>query len=491
VSHESLTWQGGVNLQQQGERITWQVDGEVNSTNSAVMQLTKDKPVPLFAAASMDVSGLTVSTMPELSAAPNMSIDRIRLDAVKLQLYKGKDGQLQLPGATAKPPDGNSVAASKPLAKADTPSAAPKLRLGQFTIRGDSVLRFVDDSVGPPFKLNLQLSELLLDGLDTTQPQQPTVLKLVAKVDEFSEVHLDGKLYPFSEKLTLDLAGKVSALELPPLSSYTAPVLGYNLASGHLDAELNLKVDQGVINSENKLKINQLTLNPSDPDQAAKFSKRLTMPLDAALSLLRDKEDNIQLKLPVSGDLENPKFDLADAINQSLSTAMKFAALSYIKLALQPFGSLVSIYQVAGSAGKMVNAVRLDPVKFTAGDSGLDEESEKYLAQAITLLESRPEMNLKICGMATRADLASMIKKQAEQEDTESAADDGAAREEEKPPAFTEKQEKALLKLARDRSLVIKNYLLAESTVKANKLFICNPQVDLDAAAVPRAELRI
>lgn len=495
VSHDSVTWQGGFKLQQEDEKLSWQVGGNIHSVNSAVMQLSNGQPEPLFTAASMGVNGLTVSTKPGVSTTPDVSIDRIQLDSVNLQLRKSKEGKLQLPGETAKTSDSSSGGVSKLAAKTDTPSTTSKLRLGQFSIGGDSVLQFTDDSVRPQFKLNLQLSEVLLGELDNTQPQQPTTLKLAGKPDKFSDLRFDGKVYPFSEKLTLELAGTISSLELPPLSSYTAPMLGYNLASGHLDAELDFKVDHGVINSENKLKINQLSLDPSDPEKVAKFSKRLTMPLDAALSLLRDKEDNIRLKLPISGDLANPKFDIADAINQSLSTAMKFAAMSYIKLVLQPFGSLVSIYQVAGSAGKMVNAVRLDPVNFSAGRARLDEESEKYLESTIKLLESRPKLNLKICGMATRSDLASIEKKQAGEKDVETSDDNGVAnsatKTEEKTQAVTEKQEKILLKLARDRSLAIKNYLVTEGEVAANSLFICNPEIDLDEAAVPRAELRI
>jgi hypothetical protein len=495
TSHESLAWQGGFKLQQQGEKLSWQFDGDVNSTNSAVQQLVNGKPEPLFAAAAMGINGLALSAKPSVSATPDVLIDRIQLDSVKLQLHKTKEGKLQLPGETAKSSDNGSGDVSKPVAKTDTPSTTPTFRLGQFSVGGDSVLQFTDDSVRPQFKLNLQLRELSLGELDNTKPKQPTTLKLVGKPDKFSELRFDGKIYPFNDKLTLELAGKISSLELPPLSSYTAPVLGYNLASGQLDAELDFKVEQGVINSENKLKINQLTLDPSDPETAAKFSKRLSMPLDAALSLLRDKEDNIRLKLPISGDLENPKFDIADAINQSLSTAMKFAAMSYIKLALQPFGTFVSIYQVAGSAGKMVNTVRLDPVNFGAGRARLDEESETYLQSTIKLLESRPKLNLKICGMATRADLASIAKKRIEEAGAETTDDNGetngAPKTEDKPPALTEKQEKILLKLARERSLAIKNYLVTEGEIAAKSLFICNPEIDLDEAAVPRAELRI
>ena len=482
VSHESLAWQGAVNIAQQAKKLRWQIDGDIKGTRSTVVQLINGERVPLFTAAAIDISGINVFE------TPSVAIDRVQLDSVRLRLAKASDGTLQLPGATAVQPDGSRDTASKQAAEKEASVVEPKIRLGQFKISGDSVLHFEDDSVKPPFKLNLQLSELSLKGLDNTQPSQPAVLKMAGKFDEFSNMTLDGTLYPFSEKLTLDLVGKISSLELPPFSSYVVPVLGYNLDSGQLDAELSFKVDKGVINSENKLKINQLTLDPSDPDKIAKFSKQLTMPLDAALSLLRDKEDNIQLKIPITGDLGNPKFDIADAINQSLSTAMQFAAMSYIKLVLQPYASLVSIYQVVDSAGRMVNAVRLDPVNFDTGHSRLGEEAENYLDNTIKLLESRPKLNLKICGKATRADLALLLKKQSQEQDQQQLDTERSKKE---SPGLTEADEKLLFQLARDRSVAIKNYLVTQGAVEAKNLFICNPAIDLDEAAVSRVELRI
>ena len=391
VSHESLAWQGAVNIAQQAKKLRWQIDGDIKSTRSTVVQLINGEQVSLFTAAAIEISGINVFE------TPSVAIDRVQLDSIRLQLAKASDGTLQLPGTTAVQPDGSSDTASKQAAEKEAPVAVPKIRLGQFKISGDSVLRFEDDSVKPPFKLNLQLTEMSLKGLDNTQPSQPAVLKMAGKLDKYSSMSLDGTLYPFSEKLTLDLVGKISSLELPPFSSYTVPVLGYNLTSGHLDAELSIKVDKGVIDSENKLKINQLSLDPSDPDKVAKFSKQLTMPLDAALSLLRDKEDNIQLKIPVTGDLGNPKFEIADAINQSLSTAMRFAAMTYIKLVLQPYASLVSIYQVADSAGKMVNAVRLDPVNFDPAYADVDCNDSITIIDSLLIAQFYVELIREFC----------------------------------------------------------------------------------------------
>jgi hypothetical protein len=248
------------------------------------------------------------------------------------------------------------------------------------------------------------------------------------------------------------------------------------------------KVEQGVISSDNQLKINQLTLDPSDKEKIAKFSKRLSMPLDAALSLLRDKQDNIKLKLPITGDMESPDFDIADAINQSVASAMRFAAMYYIKLALQPFGALVSIYQVADTAGKMVSSVRLDPVYFGAAGSQLDEVATAYLATTIKLLQTRPQLNLRLCGKAIVAERDALLLKQDKQAARKKAR---AAQSEQGAEVLTAEERERLLALARERSIAVKNHLVKEGGIDAARLFICNPEINDKADATSRVELLI
>lgn len=490
VSHDSLAWQGRVDLARQAAQLQWQVEGDIQGRNSSLLQTINDKPVPLLRVASSSISGLKISQQPALL------IDSVELDSLQLQVAKAKDGTLQLPVAKPAPETGvatpsESIKSAPEQAEsmpAPTEEPAANIHLRRLKIGGDSGLLFKDDSVTPPFRLQLQLQELQLAQVDNSRPDQPSDFSMTAKLDAYSTLSLQGKLYPFKDKLSLELTGKIKSLDLPPLSSYTVPVLGYNLASGHLDADLDVKVDQGVITSENKLKLNQLKLEPSDPDKAAQFSKRLTMPLDAALSLLRDKHDNIQLKLPVAGDLQNPSFDIADAINQSLSTAMKFAAMSYIKMALQPFGTLVSIFQVADSAGKMVSSVRLDPVHFPLAESGLDGEMTAYLVNITKLLQSRPQINLKICGKATRADLAAWWKRQGK---TGAGQSQAASTDKGEASPLSAEDTTWLHKLARERSAAVKDYLVTTGTVSAARLFICHPEIDAAKDAVARVELTL
>lgn len=478
IHQESFDWQGAINVSQDAQQLSWLVEGDIKSTNSTVSQTINGEQVPLFESGATNINGI------HISQAPDVAIDSIQFTSIKMQLVKTKDGTLQLPSGDNNQPKSQTDSATKQAE--DKVSQPPKIKLKHLQIDGGSLVAFKDNSVSPPFNLNLQVSELTMEGMDSMQPEHPTAFNMRGKFDKFSSISLKGDLFPFSQKPSLDLTGKISSFELPPLSSYTVSTLGHNLESGQLKAELKIKIDKGIIDSENTLNINQLKLKPGDPEKMAKFDQGLSMPLDSALSLLRDKDDNIQLELPISGNIKSPDFDIADAINQSLSTAMKFAAMSYIKLALQPFGALVSIYQVANSAGKMVSAVRLDPVSFPPGESQLNEEAMAYLKNTSKLMATRPKLNIKICGKATTLELISILKKH-EKETVQ--RDQKTINNEKKAGILKPEHEELLSTLARARSIAVKDYLVTNGGIDPDRLFICQPNIDREETATPRVDL--
>ncbi len=82
------------------------------------------------------------------------------------------------------------------------------------------------------------------------------------------------------------------------------------------------------------------------------------MPVDVALDLLRDSDDRISLKLPVSGSLTDPQFGTGDIIRQATQSALQNAAMSYVKSALQPLGTIMLVGNLAAKAARP----RFEPV---------------------------------------------------------------------------------------------------------------------------------
>ncbi len=124
-----------------------------------------------------------------------------------------------------------------------------------------------------------------------------------------------------------------------------------------------------VLDGKVDLILRQLELGKVDSQSG--LQSQIPVPLDTALNTLRDKNNTIKLTIPIEGNMNDPKFDVRDAINQVLATALKTGALSYLQHALQPFGALIAAAQYAGEA---VSRVRLNPrgIRGRSGDVDRD-----------------------------------------------------------------------------------------------------------------------
>ena len=142
------------------------------------------------------------------------------------------------------------------------------------------------------------------------------------------------------------------------------------------------------------------------------------MPLDTALDTLRDKNNTIKLEIPVAGNVNDPKFSVNDAISQALAKGVQKGALSYLTLALQPYGTLITAAKYAGEAA---TRVRLNPVQFEPGQSALDDSDREYLDKVAKVLKDRPKIAIKLCGVAASPDrlfLEQQLQKEQQQQES-------------------------------------------------------------------------
>jgi outer membrane protein OmpA-like peptidoglycan-associated protein len=178
--------------------------------------------------------------------------------------------------------------------------------------------------------------------------------------------------------------------------------------------------------------------------------------------------------------MNDPKFDVRDALNQALAKGLKKGALSYLTLALQPYGSLIV---AAKYAGEVVTKVRLNPVEFEPGQAALDETSRDYLSKVAQVLKDRPKLAIKVCGIAVQQDLLFYEgQQQAKQEkDEEKAVPQG--------PLVDEQQ---MAELGRQRAAAVKEYLVEKHQIPAGHLVGCQPRIETNKAEEkPRTDLLI
>ncbi len=404
------------------------------------------------------------------------------LEGALISVIRQKDGRLQQLAALQT----GSATEIKPAEK-DSVKKKPELNvmLEAFKVSKNSRVKIVDKSVKPAFKSELLIKQARISNIDSSRHDAASPFTINASLDKYSSLHFDGEILPFSDPLTLKFKGKIANVNLPPVSSYTSGFIGYDLRSGQLSADLDANIVKGKLDIDNKITLSNLEVKTSDSKKSESLTKQLSMPLNSALSLLRDKNNDIKLSIPVKGDINKPDFDISDVINKAIGVAMKQASLSYLSHALQPYGSLITLAKLAKTAAEYVS---LNPILFSPASSLADNTAIEYSTKIASLMKERPDLKIKLCGIATAQDSQALVRQKQDnwkQKQQQSTPDSKAT-----PPLFSVSDEE-LLDLALQRSSTIKDILIKNHGINASRLFQCQPSLEQDADSKPRLDLRI
>ncbi len=425
-----------------------------------------------------------------LAEASGLSIGLVEQQGLDARLQLDKQGRLNLQ-AVAERLQAAAVEPEEGGAKTDGPQGKPMpIRIDRLVWQGENHARFKDLSVKPAFEMELNVKKFALSGIDSSQPKKPSPFTFVGSTGRHAEISAEGEITLFETDPDGRLKGELKGVEMIPLSSYTVPAIGYNLDSGELDAEIELALKQGEMQGNNHLVIRRLDVSEASAAQAEKLKAQISMPLDTALGMLQDKNQTIDLNLPVSGKLSDPNVELGDVINTALGNALKKGAMTYLTTALFPYGTMVALLKMAGEEA---GAVRLNPVEFPAAAAELDDKDRDYLGKVAKVLKERPKIAIKLCGAATRADrqaLAEALAQQAAKEKKAAQKEAEQAGEGEAEP-LPEVPDEQLLQLAKQRAETVEDYLVTAHGVSASRAAVCRPVIDSDKAALPRVDLQI
>ncbi|MBK8176483.1 MAG: DUF748 domain-containing protein [Rhodospirillales bacterium] len=296
---------------------------------------------------------------------------------------------------------GTAADDSRPKEAAETVTQASeqgwRFRLGSLGIANPAEIRLRDDSIVPNANFTVGVKALQVLNVDSGDPSQQATLRLEATINEFTDLALAGWAAPFGKAPSFDLNGRLQRLELPPLSPYAAQAIGVNVESGRLNLDVSATATQGKLNGNIDVGLRDLNFSALSPEDAARLSASVGVPIETVVGLLQDSQGRIKLKLPVSGELNSPSFDLSDAISQAVGGALQAAVLAPFQLAFAPVALIAS---VAGGGG-----MTFEPVPFEPNSSALNGTAKDMAAGLVRVLTERDKLSLKVCGRSTIQDL--------------------------------------------------------------------------------------
>ena len=262
-------------------------------------------------------------------------------------------------------------------------AAQPCLGAGlpQFSVASvvitNAAVRFTDRSVKPEVDLAIEQAGGTLTGL-SSEALGHAVLDLHAKVDKVGPVEVSGLINPLSPTATNEIKLVVKNVDLSPTSPYVGKFAGYRLLEGKLNMDLAYHLYGRKLNSENVIVLDRFTLGDKvNSPEATKLPVRL------AVAILKDRQGQIKLDVPIQGSLDDPKFRLHKVIVAAIENLLT-------KIATSPFAALGAVF---GGRGQ-----ELSYQDFPPGSAALAAAGREKLDALVKGLYQRPGLGLEISG---------------------------------------------------------------------------------------------
>ena len=385
-----------------------------------------------------------------------LTIDQINLIDHQALIIKNENASMEFAEWIPVTSNSNTATADNPESAANTGTAqSPALLLAikQINYQTSNALVFEDRSLKIPFSVNLNNTQLIIDNVDTAKPDQPIAMQYSTQYSDHGEITMQGDLKPLAVKPSFDLDGVIKGLDLRDLTAFTGETIGHSVKSGQLNANMDILAEESVLNSKIDLELHHFNLKALSDEDKQELDADFGLPIDTALSLLRDRDNKIELSIPITGDLENPEFNPEDAIQKAVSSAVTTAVLLYYT----PLGLLLA----ADGLIDLATALNFEPVVYPPGVGDIATVNNQSLEKILTLMNERPGIHVTLCAFTNTQDRLNILEETAEIPLEELELND--------------EQKAALLALGEARAVAIKSYL-EEKQIAAERMVICNSE---------------
>lgn len=334
------------------------------------------------------------------------------------------------------------------------------IKLNSFNLTDNAGIHFSDRSVSPTYNRNITVTHLSAGPFDTQAPNQKSMIKIKGKSNKYASFYLTVNAKPFLEIPRYHLEGQFDELDLPGLSGYIKTALGYEINSGQLDLGINVTLVGSRMDGESQVLLRGIELTALDNYEEDSSSIQTSIPFNAALGMLKDGDGNVELDLPLSGDINSPSFGLSGFLTLLVKQATIIGAREYLAVTLVPYAGLVTIVVVAD---KYMLKVQINNLDYPPKEVAVPTDHDVFLSSFSALLNDNPDLHVKLCGVSSAADIGK-----------------------EKGSDISSKDDIKVLKvLAIKRAVNFKEYMVREKGIDSSRLLLCSPKIDSDIDAIP------
>lgn len=325
--------------------------------------------------------------------ATNADLGRISLDGLQARVILHPDAHLNLadivkreqgaapqsittpqttPQTTAR---ASAAPASAPVPAAGGAAAPLKLRWQAITLR-DGAVQFTDNFVKPNYTARLTQLKGEVSALSSAAPE-PARVSIAGALDDGAPLRIAGRLHPLGARLYTDIEASARGIALTRMSTYAERYAGYAIEKGSMSVNVRYKIEQGKLEAENQLFLDQLTFG-----DAVDSPDALKLPVRLAVALLKNSRGEIDLRMPVAGTLDDPQFSIGGVVWQVVLNLLERAVTA-------PFAMLF------GSDSNEASHLPFEP-----GSAELDAAARERLDAMARRLIDKPTLKLEATGRA-------------------------------------------------------------------------------------------
>ena len=405
------------------------------------IRLNGKKTEKLIAFKSLDLEKISF-------AKNDLAISGVSLNSPFIKAHLSKERKFNL-SQIVKEDKNKSKTETKPEPKkvASKKDDELKFSVKNFSLKNGEV-DFSDASLFMPFATTISKLNGKLTDIDKKRPSSGEFQGVVGK-NGFAQI--TAKLFPFELKQNTDIKLDFKNIDLVNVTPYSGQFVGYKIKKGKLNLNLNYSVTDSKLNGSNFINFDSLTLGEKVESKDA-----VNLPLSLAISILSDQNNQINIDLPVEGNLDDPDFKYGGVIWAAVKKL-------FADITLAPFRFLGNALGLGSKD--------LSSIDFLAGSSELISSEVPKIADFIKLTGSKPKMKLSITPTYSKLDESFYKNKKLDQKINQIIASSGKdyiAVLNELVPNLKDRSEKALREEALKGIEVDKSKLVELANERAN-----------------------
>ena len=245
-------------------------------------------------------------------------------------------------------------------------------RVTRFSITGGAV-DFYDHTLEEEFHLNL--SELFFDVQQLNSQKNRAMVDFSTTVNKGGFIRADISVNPM-DFMDFGLRYEMKNIAVIDYNPYSIFHMAYPFKEGKVNYTGTVAVKNHKIKMDNNLFVEKIYAGNKVKNKTA-----MHLPIKLVLALLRDKNGNITLVVPVEGDLDNPKFKWWKIVGQVFKNIFTKAVSAPASL-------------IASSTGG--NEEDFKEIKFVLGQGSLTEKQVGQLYKVVKMLEEKPELFMEL-----------------------------------------------------------------------------------------------